>query len=314
MSIGDLWDTLARDRGVGGARRVDAVHACDLYAALDGVGRPGLVLLTHERPPQSPVFEVVAVEIGQRLDERWSTGVWLTEPALRGPFASLCDDVIAALRAIGPGGASGYLLAHLLRWRRLLSGGSGLLDEHELRGLLGEILVLRECLAHWPPATVLLGWAGPMGGHQDVVLPGLRIEVKTIRPGASTTRINSLDQLDVVDTRLLLAVVTLAPSDDVDGRSAARLVDDLRQDLLTREAHGALLELEARLQRGGYDGATGYDERFYRLDGIRYFQVEGDFPRLVRGLTPAGIDEAAYDIELARCHPHLVTLRPDHGD
>ncbi len=306
-SIADLWSRVAGG-GAGGAQRVDDLHPCDLYVAVDPAGRPGLLLVTEERPPQPPVFEVVDVEIGQRADQRWTTGVWLSAPDLRRPFASLCRDAIDALRSVGPRGSAGYLLAHLMRWRRLLAGGTGLLADHELRGLLGELIVLRRCLPLWPASTVLLGWAGPLGGHQDIVLPGLRLEVKTARPGASTVKISSLDQLDVSDARLLLSVVTLAPATESDGRAASAFVEDIRSDLLSAHESGALLELERRLDRGGYDGAPGYDQIFFRLESVRHFAVEDDFPRLLRSTAPPGIDDCVYSVELARCLRHLCDL------
>ena len=68
----------------------------------------------------------------------------------------------------------------------------------KLRGLVGELLILEMCLDLWPTEDVASGWTGPLGGPQDFVLPGRRIEVKTTFASARSVHITSVDQLDTM--------------------------------------------------------------------------------------------------------------------
>ena len=305
-----LWSALDTSGEIGGARRVDTTHNCDLYAALDATGRPGLVLVSSVQPPAPTPFEAVEVTVTQRTDSRWSLGIWLRLPALRDQFARLCEELVDVSRRIAPDAAAGFLLSQLLRWRRLLEAGSGTtLSPTELRGLIGELLVLQLCLDHWSAAEVIAAWVGPLAAQQDFTLPSLRIEVKTIRPGSATARISSVDQLDVEDADLFLAVVTLASIiPGTLGLSPAGLIAEIRDRLARTAGAGPVLDFDSRLAAGGYVAQSAYEQQMFRSEAIRFFDVHGAFPRLRRVDLPPGVAEVSYDIELGHCAAFETTL------
>jgi hypothetical protein len=302
MSIDALWAALSASGNAVAARRVDEQHSCDLYAALDPAGRPGLMLVTEVKPPATPVFEAVEVTVHQRTDGRWSLGVWLRSEPLASIFSRLCDDLVEATRCIARPAAPGYLLTRLVRWRKLLESG-GTMSTAELRGLIGELVVFRQCLGKWSAADVVQSWVGPLDAPQDFTLPSLRIEAKAIRPGAATVRISSADQLDVSDAALLLAVVTLAPvGPGGEGTSAAALVSEIRHFLGHDGSASALLvEFDSRLAAGGYADLPEYEHRTFRIEATRFFEVRETFPRLRRIDLPFGISDASYEIALGVC-------------
>jgi hypothetical protein len=146
---------------------------------------------------------------------------------------------------------------------------------------------------------------------QDFALPSLRIEAKAIRPGSRTARISSVDQLDVSDAELHLAVVTLANiSSGALGLSPAGLVDQIRARLDDSGGTGAVLDFDSRLAAGGYVAQPAYEQPMFRVDTIRFFGVRDGFPRLRRADLPVGVADASYDIELALCIPFETELRP----
>lgn len=309
-SIETLWNALRKGVELGGGRRVDELHPADLYAALDAAGRAGLVLVTSARPPSPPPFEAVEVTVNERADGRWALGVWLRSDALSSLFARLCDDLVESSRGIPPAGAAGYILSRLVRWRRLLeTGDSAVLGTTELRGLMGELIVLQRCLDLWPAAEVVHNWVGPLDAPQDFTLSLLRIEAKTIRPGAGSVRISSADQLDVADAALLLSVVTLASvSHGGDGISVATLVAQIRERLVHDGPAGLLAEFDSRLAAAGYLDVPEYEQRTFRVEALRFFEVHGTFPRLRRSDLPYGVVHAAYEISLSVCAPFETDL------
>ncbi len=46
----------------------------------------------------------------------------------------------------------------------------------------------------------------------------------------------------------------------------------------------------------------------FRLDGIEFFEVGGDFPRVRRASVPSGIERLTYDLVLASCAPFRSSL------
>lgn len=306
-----IWSSLETGGDIGGARRVDDEHPCDLYAALDPLGRPGLVLVTAEAPPVPTAFDAVDLTVSHRADGRWNLGIWLRSETLHSLFGRLCHDLVESSRDVVPAGAAGHILSRLVRWRKLLQAGdSAALPPSELRGLLGELIVLQRCLETWPPTEVIHGWVGPLDAPQDFTLPSLRIEVKTIRPGSTTVRISSVDQLDVADAALLLCVITLASAETgTDAFSPAQLVDGIRRRLIQAGVPGAILEFDSRLAAGGYTDLDEYEHRLFRLEAIRFFEVRDDFPRIRRADLSDGIADANYEVELGKCRRFESDLR-----
>jgi hypothetical protein len=307
-SIEALWEQLLREGQPGGARRVDETHPCNLYAALDPSGCPGLILVSDVALPVAPTMDSVEAVVSQRHDGRWSLGIWLRVDALRSPFGRLCEDLVDATLDVPSEAAGGFILARLARWRRLLEAGADGMNQKKLRGLVGELVVLRRCLEIWPAPTVVDSWVGPLGAPQDFTLPNFFLESKAVRPGSASVSISSVDQLDA-SGRLVLAVVALASvSPEDEGFEVAELVDEIRLKLSRADAHIAALELDSRLAAAGYrDGDVAGRARF-RADSIRFFDVRDGFPAIRRADLPEGVSEASYEIELGSCGPFEVEL------
>lgn len=304
-SIEQLWDRAEAD-GPGGAVRIDEVHPSDLYAMTDHQGHRGLVLICAGEPPRSPSLDAVEVTSQLRNDGRWALGVWLVEAQLMPVFVSLCTDLIEVTRQASPATAAGLMLVRLMRWHELLETGAGSMGMSKLRGLVGELLVLEKCLILWSPDEVVTGWTGPMGGPQDFVLPGRRVEVKTTFASARSVRINSVDQLDA-DEPLTLAVVTLTTLAGGAGLVPNELVARIEAAVLgvgldTADA------FRKRLDVAGYRRDPIYDVPMFRLDGIEFYDVHEGFPRIRRAQVGVGIERVGYDVLLGACTPFRSTL------
>jgi hypothetical protein len=305
-SIEEIWaETEVGEPG--GAIRISAEHPCDLFGATDQQGRRGLVLVTATEPPLRPSLDSVEITCGKRGDGRWALGIWLRDPSLLPVFAHLCTDLIESSRSSPAESAATFLIARLTRWRELLESGTGPMSVSALRGLVGELIVFEKCLDFWPAADVVAGWAGPLGGPQDFVLPRTRVEVKTTFASARSVHISSADQLDT-DEPLTLAVVTLTTLVQGEGVAPAELVARIEQRL-SREAADLAAIFRKRLDAAGYLPDPLYSKPMFRLDGIDYFDVSGNFPRIRRDVVPAGVEKLVYDVLIGSCAPHRSHLQ-----
>jgi hypothetical protein len=180
------------------------------------------------------------------------------------------------------------------------------LSEQALRGLLGELIILRDVIApRFTLAAAVSGWIGPQDAPQDFVIAGIAVEVKTSTPTATSLRISSLEQLDA-SCPLFLANVRLSPSSGTQGAAFTpeTLIAGLRQEL--GENTPARAEFDLRLAEAGYQELPAYAGRWYQWDGTRYYRIEGDFPRLTLPTVPAGVVAAFYDIALSICAPYEI--------
>jgi hypothetical protein len=305
MPIEDLWAAL-RQQGGGAQRRVDATHPLDLYADFQAPDIPGIIVFTTEQPPQAPQLRAIDAETGRRDDGVWSLRLRLTEPRLIAVFAELCRDIIEFTReGVDPGRAGGAVLARLGRWQSLLENRGGGLTRARVRGLIGELTVLRhELMPLLGKEAAVAAWTGPLGTCQDFQLPdGRRIEVKAVGPSTTEIRINGLRQLDGGGDRLELAVVRLEDTGiDAEGAmTAARIVAGLREALA--EAPVALTSFERLLVFAGWDDAEDTDGVVVRVDRIDRHEVDDAFPRLIPANVPQGILDASYVLALPATGP-----------
>lgn len=300
-TIEDLWQQLRRGVTAALHQRVDETHPLDLYAEFENPDRPGLVLLCPARPPQARQLRHLRIDQGQRADGRWWLRLSLAVPTLQPVFAGLCRDIVAFTRSgVDAADAAQAVLSRVERWRLLLERGGDAWSPEALRGLIGELVILeRDVLPAHPAFEAVASWSAPLGSPQDFVLPtGARIEVKAVRPGAGSVRINGLAQLDPGNDPLTLAVVTLADAgtESEGSLTASSLIGRLRDRLATDPL--ALNEFDSRLAAAGWCETTEHQRTVVCVAAIQRHPVEGGFPRLVRAGVPAGILDAVYTVVL----------------
>jgi hypothetical protein len=300
MKIEELWTSLRRE-AVESQRRVDATHPLDLYADFEPPDRPGLILLCDERPNDAPALQAIGMERRRRPDGRWSMRIFLEEPRLLPVFAELCRDIVEYSRKNAQSAlASGLVLSRIERWRNLMQPEPVGLSRAQIRGLIGELLVLdRELLPVLLPDEAVSAWTGPLGASQDFRLPdGRKLEVKALDRHADSVHINGLDQLDSGADPLQLVAVRLENTGiNAEGAiTASRLIAQLRAKL--NQAPAALQTFEVLLRFAGWADATDADSVVVRLERIDRYDVEESFPRLTAATVPAGITAATYEIRL----------------
>jgi hypothetical protein len=301
----EIWRSLEHKGASGHFQRIDDEHPGDFYAGLDNDRRRGLVLLSDTALNGLPALENIRVDAERQTDRRWRTYFWLEVPELRGLFSALADDIVTSSRALKPAEIPRFTVARIARWHRLLeSDDPDTLSLAELRGLIGEVAVLRAYCDLYGPVRAVDAWQGPLGTSQDFVLATMRTEVKTVQPAANRVRISSVDQLDALPgSDLRLAVVALAQVsvDAPDGFTMPEYIEELRA--VFAYYPGTWDDFLVRLAAAGYKERPEYASMRFRLDGTRYFAVTEQFPRLVRADLKPGVIEANYQIALSAAHP-----------
>ncbi|MAM76287.1 PD-(D/E)XK motif protein [uncultured Tistrella sp.] len=300
-TIDALWDDLCSTGRTKLHRRVDDLHPLDLYAEFEPPAHPGLVLFCPVRPPEPRQMKAIAIERGQRPDGRWWLRLSLHEPSLRAVFAGLSQDIIAFTRSgVSAETAPATILGRVERWRALLEGDRGGLSASELRGLIGELLVLQSLLERYPMIEAVSSWNGPLGSPQDFMLPdGQRIEVKTIRPDADAFRVNGLGQLDPGTDPMELRLFRLADASlETEGAMTATAIIDSLRGQLEREPR-ALNEFDSRLAAVRWHDHPRHGEYAVRLAGAHCYRVADGFPRIAAADVPVGIDDVNYLVVLS---------------
>ena len=192
------------------------------------------------------------------------------------------------------------VVQRLTHWRTLLEKDAPGLGEATLRGLIGELLILRDRLVPNLSLSQAVGaWRGPLGAPQDFVMPdGHRLEIKTVGTYADTAQIHGLNQLDASGDPLTLVIVRTegAPTEMSSTLTAPRLIQELRN--IFSSVPDAQADFDAALNGLGWHDHPSHEGLGLRIIRIEEHDVGPDFPKLLRANVPAGVLDADYIITL----------------
>jgi hypothetical protein len=306
--IEKIWDDLlSRGRAAWPVfQRVDDSHPIDLYAGIETDGARLLMLVSGAEPSQLPNYHAFDVVKARRDDGRWTLSVRLRLVEFATIFAHLCDDLIAASRTeCRPEEAAVYVVARIQRWQKLLGRDfSGLLDQHAIRGLIGELLFLQKvaCVGR-ELISAVRSWEGPLDAPQDFRFESRFAEVKTCGPASPVVWISSAEQLDVGSMPIVLAAAFIVAADPAATGSFTlpSLVEELRAFLAASPPAAA--SFEERLKLAGYSDRPEYTKDCFGFREFRFFDVSEAFPKFERRLLPEAITTVKYQLDLLKCRP-----------
>ena len=315
MSTTNPWEGLSPSAASMLGRRVDPGHPQAWWWCVEPSGRYGLALYSvppKELPPDLSSLKGLTVSIRRQQSDGTHFLLLLLESGTEWQlFHTLCMDLVeSTLRSDTPGDAVNVAVTRLRRWQRMLSRGKapGLSDE-EVRGLIAELLFLRDELASRVGiATAIASWAGPDGHPQDFAFEDRAVEVKShLASARQVVAISSLEQLESTAPRLFLVVqaLSIAQTDTAGSVSLAQLVSSIRTSAAAAGSD-ALDRFDGSLETQGYEDGRRYGDIPYLESGRRYFRVEEGFPRIIRSEIAPEIPRATYALDVSLCERFLV--------
>lgn len=287
--------------------RIDETHPVDIFLGLEGRQR-AIMIVCSQRPPQPPSLASIAAEIRARPHDEWALVLRLIRPDLKGLFTRLVEDLDGATRQ-RPTDPGEVVVSRLARWQRLLSRGApGVLDDDELRGLVGEItFLLDEAIAAAGPRSAVAAWRGPYDAPKDFVFEHVEVEVKSIHRQGDRLSISSLEQLSDARRPLYLwtRVVELTSTAPGDPTAVSALMSRVRA-AVSHDADAAE-GLEQSLRAAGWEDRPEYETRGILLGASACYEVSGGFPRLQRLGVPGAIATCRYDLTISDLQSFVVT-------
>jgi hypothetical protein len=314
------WEAIQAtgDPGDRNVRLVDSAHPLSFRIGRDFRGRYVFQLEaagSAELCSRLPRISGIDCELDERGAGNQRLTLTLKHQGDLPNFRLICAGLMHATSDLSPLQAETGLLIvidQLHCWQDLLrQRRDRLLKRHEIIGLTGELLFLRDIVE--PRIGMLAAvrsWTGPERDEQDFVLGGTIIEVKTqIVTADRRIRISSEDQLDPVQGRIIIANQGVAPLPGADptSRSLNSLVAEVREMASASGAASADL-LDIALLASGYQQREEYDEETWVLIDRAFYEVTGDFPRIQRGELRPGVDMVKYAIRVADCLQYAVDI------
>ncbi|WP_397451821.1 PD-(D/E)XK motif protein [Pseudomonas sp. NA-150] len=303
-----LWEALSSAGGASGFRRIDALHVLDFYLGIDNEGRYTLLLICKEQPAfQSDLKSVKLISVA-RDDGRWSLFLILEDSKLFEFFSFLCEDLIESSRPLNVDQSLDFVLKRLSSWRQLFERGNlGLLSDSEVRGLCGELVHLVKLIPILGTGPAVNSWVGPYLSDQDFQIENQAWEVKTLRPGSSSTLISSEKQLDTKIRPIILVVIELGncTSSSQGAFTLNSLVEDVRLELSAD--FNARTTFDRTLFKAGYIHRPEYDELNVVVRDVNSYDIRADFPRITISDVPKGVAHVVYKVDLTVCGPFKIS-------
>ena len=285
-----------------------------IYAATTLGGRePALVLdvvgavrLAATAVATGRVLKVKVGEFPGLPEGRSGVALELHDPSFEDLFEHLGQDIIAAIGDSDEPDIGTAISKCIQRWRSFVEQGNPPMSGEEVRGLLGELVVLDRCIGRFGAREALQAWVGPLGGLRDFQLPDASVEVKTFQSDTgAVVRFNDPQQLDADDQRpVYVAAVRLARCSK-GGVTLPQAIQRIREHLHADQE--VLAMFEQRLTRCGYVAAFAQLlEQQYRAGRPVLYRVRDDFPRIRPGDIPPGVQDVHFSVPLAALRAFLV--------
>ncbi len=317
------WNPILKPSQDISARRIDHTHPLDIFWARDYRGRYLFVyeFVIEDNISNIKLPSLIGIQSFYSLakDEmtKNSLVLLLNEQSNWEIFYALCNDLVQATReAKNVTFAVQIILRRLARWQEFLKNKRNeILSEEEIKGLIGELLFIKNHLMpKFGVVQAILFWQGPEGLSQDFNIDQSAIEVKCQSGGTRPyIRISSANQLCSQLPEMYLFIVTL-------GKTAPNTPDLINLPSLISYIREALQSISLDqverfndlLYQAGYLDSDRYLEFNYILIDESMFQITEGFPRICPDALHAGITHLSYDISLSACVPY--TGRPDWMD
>ncbi len=285
--------------GLDSFKRVNATHPLDLYIGRDHVARYTLLLISPAEPERLFSSQIIEVRAGYRTDNLWALSFSLADENFMDLFCHFCSDIISSSQSIEDHkrGMS-FVCGRYNKWQEMLKKNrNGVLTVAEIKGLIGELLFLRECLFPMYGIDVALkSWIGPEHADQDFVCPDKWYEVKSTTSGAECVRISSVEQLDsLISGELVIVYLDKTSQSDSEKITLNDLVERIDREL---ESFNQRIRLKEILIDQGYVRRDEYDEYTFRIGTIARYQVESNFPALRRKDLPSSVANANYMLSI----------------
>ena len=278
----------------------DINHKYEWYLGYSESGKKTILLINPDNN-YNINFEssqYISVNIQKRKDGKIVLFFSLETDKLEEIFYKFCEDIIEFTRNV-EGNIFKEIYDRWNMWRNIFKRvNDGLLTEKQIKGLIGEILVLKNIiLKNYNEEEACEYWQGPFEFHKDFEMPTTWHEVKAINESKLTITISSVEQLSSkIRGELDVVLLENTNKNAYESITLNSLVNDINNTLTNEKAKYIFNKI---LIMSGYSYNEKYDNYSYRVIGINRYNVEGeDFPRLNKDELKKGITKVSYDILL----------------
>ena len=281
----------------------------EVYFGKNELGQDSLLFLVPLLFPQNLLSnltdtDLMSIHLVHREDGMTVLAFDLRDSNYKSIFLSFSENMISYIcHNQNDGNVFDTIVLRYVQWQKLLRRNSrSILSVREVRGLIGELLFLKDYLIPMEGAAKALSyWTGPYGSDQDFRTPCMWYEVKTIAGIKNTVIVSSVDQLDTNQYgKGVLVVFSLDTTvlADINSITINKLVAEIKLKLTDQES--CVLD-DILFVRNGYYSRAEYDSGEYvvRKLACDMYCIDENSPVLRKRDIPASVVSVEYELSLA---------------
>lgn len=258
-----------------------------------------LIILCRSKASRIESSKSIEAACNRRRDGLYAISFTLLKKEQEDVFITMCADLIRySSDAADETSALKKVLERYREWLKLLDHkSSAFMGENSQKGLIGELLFLKDELQTMPPLKALEGWLGPEGADQDFVYPDGWHEIKTIGKSGTEADITSVEQLDnPAEGELVVTRLEKCNSMESTSFTLNQLIRAIR--ISQEECPDFADQFTLKLASAGYIQMSEYDKIYWKHFSTQAYRVTKDFPCIRRGDLPDSVINADYRISL----------------
>lgn len=281
-------------------RRVSEDHPLDLYIGKDELGNYSFEFVgsfkVNKKIRSSKLINVTHYKLPHG---KKSMVLSLIEDDCLAQFCAFCNDIAESTQTLNDIHSSGYEAVCNLyfTWQKMFKNQAGLLSDNEIKGLIGELLFLRdELIPVYGISSSVSMWTGPDATKKDFSVENSWYEIKSIDYGKNSVKISSIEQLDSdIDGQLVIyQLEKMAP--EFNGVSLNNLIESIMSMFTSFLDKDLFVE---KLKEAGYSYESTYDSPVYAIRDISHYMVSKKFPKLERSKINKAINSAVYELTIS---------------
>ena len=281
-------------------KRIDENHPIDIFIGKDGNGRYAFEysgnFKINKRIRSSKLIDVV--HYTNNIGKMFLVFALTDNNCLR-QFCAFCNDIVESTISIkGDDNVIYKTICNVFfTWQKMFRVQSSLLSEKEIKGLIGELLFLKnELIPVYGETESILAWTGPESAKKDFSINSTWFEIKSVDCSKNSVTISSMDQLDsdVVGNLIIYRLEKMAP--EFNGVSINELTESILAQITLLSNKDIFID---KLLKVKYSFESQYDTLVYAVKDIECYKVTEKFPRLERGKIHHAINSATYELTIS---------------
>jgi hypothetical protein len=309
MTITELnqkWSGLSEDPITSGFRslRISSDCICELYLGISKEGKRCLILAL----PDNKHLDFKGIQKENLSIEYFREKNLIVLQLTDNDFRDLFDDLILSLyqgikNISQVDEYSNYFIQAFYRWSEFFENKkSDLLSEEAIKGIIGELLVLKLLItaSASPEINFLLkSWTGPYDKGNDFELENQNLEVKTKSPSGIEVIISSEFQLEVPHGKGLELFVVSLLSEFTVGIHIRDLILEINKLIQESSGDNTIFWKALSQKNISAKNVNQYDRyKFKPINWISYNCVDENFPKLNKSNIPEEISALKYTLRM----------------